>query len=334
MRLKNKLAVSLLAVMISIAPAYAFKPAVAYNKAGKFDRSFNEAVFKDGVEKFEQKHNIKIFELETVYNASLKRGIDDMAQRGYDPIVTVGFTNAEVIDEAAQKYPGTHFVIIDAVVDRPNVQSIIFKEHEGSFLVGALAAMSSESNTVGFIGGMDTPLIHKFGCGYAQGARYVNKDINILESMTGNTFAAFKNPDKGSKLALQQMSEGADVIFAAAGDTGRGVFTAVNLKQQKVIGVDSNQNWIHPGYVLSSMVKGVGTAAFNVWEQAMNKQWKSGIVQLGIKEGGVDWVIDEYNRSLITPAMEERMKEIRADIIAGHIKVHDYTSDQSCNISI
>ena len=320
------------ALIAGSASAATFKPAVAYDKSGKHDRSFNEAVFRGGVQKFEAKYGIDVFELEPVYRASLKRGINDMAKAGYSPIVTVGFHAVELIDNAAKKFPNTRFVTIDAVVDQPNVQSIIFKEHEGSFMVGALAAMASESNTVGFIGGMDAPLIRKFDCGYVQGAKHIDNNTTVLRDMTGDTFAAFKNPEKGSQLALTQISEGADVIFAAAGQTGQGVFTAANLKQKKVIGVDSNQNWIYPGMVLTSMIKDVGSAAFNVWEDAMNQQWQSGLVELGLEEGGVDWVIDEHNRGLISPEMEARMLSIKEDIISGKIKVHNYMQDQNCPI--
>ncbi|OED45896.1 BMP family ABC transporter substrate-binding protein [Endozoicomonas sp. (ex Bugula neritina AB1)] len=333
MQIKKALAVLISAVVVSgSVSAYTFKPAIAYDKSGKADRSFNEAAFRDGVEKFEEKYGIDVFELEPVYKASLKRGIDDMAAAGYSPIVTIGFQTVDLIGWAAKKYPDIHFVTIDAVVNQPNVQSIVFKEHEGAFMVGALAAMSTETNTVGFIGGMDIPLIRKFDCGYAQGVKYINEDATVLRDMTGNTFAAFKNPEKGAQLALRQMSEGADVIFAAAGQTGRGVFNAVNLKQKKVIGVDSNQNWVYPGIVLTSMVKDVGSAAFTAWENAMNDQWQSGLIELGVKEGGVDWVIDEHNRSLITPEMEAKMAGMREDIISGKIVVQDYMADQSCSI--
>lgn len=331
MRIQQALAVLVSTVLVSGSISAAdFRPAVAYDKSGKSDNSFNEAVFRDGVLKFEEEYGIDVYEFEPVFRSSLKRGIDEMAAEGYSPIVTVGFHAVDMIDQAAQKYPDIQFVTIDAVVNQPNVQSIIFKEHEGSFMVGALAAMATDTQTVGFIGGMDIPLIRKFSCGYAQGVKYINKDATILQDMTGDTVAAFKNPEKGSQLALTQISEGADIIFAAAGQTGQGVFAAANLKQKKVIGVDSNQNWMYPGVVLTSMVKDVGSAAFNVWENAKEGQWQSGIVELGIREGGVDWVIDEYNRSLISPDMATTMATLKEDIISGKVVVQDYMVDQSC----
>lgn len=235
------------------------------------------------------------------------------------------------MEKVAKKFPKQRFAIIDMVVDLPNVQSIVFKEHEGSFLVGALAAMASKTGKVGFVGGMDIPLIRKFACGYVQGVKYINPKAEVFQNMTGTTPAAWNDPVKGGELAKSQFDRGADVVYAAAGGTGLGVLQAAADAGKLSIGVDSNQNYLHPGSVLTSMLKRVDIAAYNVFKSAMDGTWKPGIQVLGLKEGGVGWALDQYNKSLITPEMKARMDQIEADIISGKIKVHDYMSDNKCD---
>jgi basic membrane protein A len=217
------------------------------------------------------------------------------------------------------------------VVDLPNVQSIVFKEHEGSFLVGVLAAAASKTGKVGFVGGMDIPLIRRFACGYEQGAKYGNANVEVLQNMTGTTPAAWNDPSKGSELARSQFDRGADVVYAAAGGTGVGVYQAAKDSGKLAIGVDSNQNYLHPGTMLTSMLKRVDVAAYNVFKSALDDNWKSGILDLGLAEDGVGWALDEHNEALITAAMKDQVEQVKADIIAGKIKVHDYMSDSSCN---
>jgi basic membrane protein A len=239
---------------------------------------------------------------------------------------------ASAVEKVATEFPDIQFTIIDMVVDKPNVQSIIFKEHEGSFLVGALAAKASKTDKVGFVGGMDIPLIRKFECGYRQGAKYANPQIETFQNMTGSTPAAFADPAKGSELAKSQFSKGADVIYAAAGGTGMGVYQAAKDAGNFAIGVDSNQNHLQPGTMLTSMVKKVGVAAYNTWEDAEQGNWEAGIKVLGLKEGAVEWAYDDYNKDLITPEMKTYLDGLKADIVSGKIAVHDYMSDNTCNI--
>jgi basic membrane protein A len=239
---------------------------------------------------------------------------------------------ASAVEKVATEYPDIKFTIIDMVVDKPNVQSIVYKEHEGSFLVGALAAKASKTNTVGFVGGMDIPLIRKFACGYKQGAVYASNDITVLENMTGSTPAAFADPAKGSELAKSQMSKDADVIFAAAGGTGLGVYQAAADAGKYAIGVDSNQNHLQSGSMLTSMVKKVGVSAYGSWEEAMEGTWEPGIKVLGLKEGAIEWAYDEHNKPLITAEMEAYAADLQQKIIAGEIVVHDYMADNTCNI--
>ncbi len=197
--------------------------------------------------------------------------------------------------------------------------------------MGALAAMATESNVVSFVGGMDIPLIRKFACGYEQGVNYVNSDIRYIQNMTGSTPSAFNDPARGSELANSQITQGFDVIFAAAGGTGTGVYQAAADAGVYAIGVDSNQNYLQPGTMLTSMVKGVGVAAYQTWEDGMNGEWEGGIRVLGLASDGVGRALDEFNEDLITDEMQSRMAEISDAIADGEISVHDYSSNNSCD---
>jgi basic membrane protein A len=239
---------------------------------------------------------------------------------------------ANAVQAAAEEYPDTKFTLIDMVVGLPNVQNVIYKEHEGSFLVGVLAAMNSKTGTVGFVGGMDIPLISRFECGYKQGVKWQDSSINILANMTGSTPAAWGNPSKGGELTRSQVESGADVVYAAAGGTGIGVYQTAADMGVLAIGVDSNQNYMQPGTMLTSMLKQVGEAAYDSYEAAMNGTWSSDMRVLGVAEGGVGWALDEYNRDLVSAEMEARVNEARDAIIAGDISVHDYMADNTCPI--
>jgi basic membrane protein A len=217
-------------------------------------------------------------------------------------------------------------------VDLPNVQSIVFKEHEGSYLVGLLAGMASKSGKVGFVGGMDIPLIRKFGCGYAQGVKAARADATIFQNMTGDTGAAWNDPVKGGEITKGQMAQGADVVYAAAGATGLGVLQAAADGGALSIGVDANQNYLHPGKVLTSMLKRVDVAVYNVMKSGQDGTFKPGIMSLGLAEDGVGYAMDENNRPLVTAEMEAAAEKAKADIISGAIKVHDYTADNSCPV--
>ncbi|WP_207621579.1 BMP family lipoprotein [Vibrio ziniensis] len=327
---KSIIKISALALAISSFHVFAeAKPAVIYDTAGKFDKSFNEAVYQNGV-KVMAAEGTEVREFEPQNEAQREQGLRRLASRGFSPIVAVGFNMASAVEKVATEFPDIHFTILDSVVDKPNVQSIVFKEHEGSFLVGALAAKASKSGVVGFVGGMDIPLIRKFQCGYEQGAKYTNPSITVLQNMTGSTPAAFADPAKGSELAKSQFSKGVDVVYAAAGGTGLGVYQAAKDAGKLAIGVDSNQNHLQPGTMLTSMVKLVGAASVETWKEEMNGTWKPGIKALGLKENAVDWAYDDNNKALITDEMKAYMDTLKADIIAGKIKVHDYMSDNKC----
>jgi basic membrane protein A len=324
----SRLAVVILALVAltmagSGATAQEFAPAVVFDMGGKFDKSFNEAAY-NGAERFKKETGIAYREFEVTTEAQREQALRNMARRGAQVVVGIGFSQATGMEKVAKEFPKTKFAIIDAVVDVPNVQSIVFKEHEGSFLVGMAAAMASKTGKIGFVGGMDIPLIRKFALGYEEGARYVNPKIEVFQNMTGTTPAAWNDPTRGGELARSQFDRGADVVYAAAGGTGVGVLQAAKDKGRLAIGVDSNQNHIHPGTILTSMVKRVDLAVYESFKTARDGTWKPGVRNLGVAEGGVGYSLDQHNRSLITADMEKKLQQARADIVAGKIKVTDY----------
>ncbi|MCG8511449.1 MAG: BMP family ABC transporter substrate-binding protein [Rhodospirillales bacterium] len=329
--MKKLLSIAAAAVAMSAAVSLAadIKPGIVYDLGGKFDKSFNEGVY-NGAEKFKKDKGVEYRGFEIANDSQREQAMRNFARRGLDPILAVGFSQAAAVEKVAKEFPDTRFAIIDMVVDLPNVQSIIFKEHEGSFLVGILAAMSAKSGKVGFVGGMDIPLIRKFACGYVAGVKHVDAKIEVFQNMTGSTGAAWSDPVKGGELAKSQFDRGADVVYHAAGGTGIGVLQAAADAGKLGIGVDSNQNHLHPGSVLTSMLKRVDVAAYNVFEAAMNDTWKPGITVLGLKENGVGWALDEHNEKLITPEMKAAVDKATAAIADGSITVHDYMSDSKC----
>jgi len=300
------------------------QPAVIYDMGGKYDKSFNQAAF-DGAERWKKESGKAYLEFEISNPTQREQAKRRMAERGADPIVGIGFAQGSSTEAVAKDFPKVKFAIIDSVVPLPNVQSIVFKEHEGSFLVGMMAALASKSGKVGFVGGMDIPLIRKFQCGYEQGAKYVKPTIQITANMTGTTPTAWNDPARGAELAKSQFAGGVDVVFAAAGGTGVGVYQAAKDAGKFAIGVDSNQNHLHPGTMLTSMVKRVDVAVYNAF-----KGVKPGVTALGLAEGGVDYALDEHNAKLVSADMKKRVDAAKADIIAGKIKVIDYMAANAC----
>jgi len=324
MHVKSAFCLGVLAAAALTATAALAEPSVVYDMGGKFDKSFNEAAY-NGMEMWKKESGKKYLEFEISNESQREQALRRMAERGATPIIGVGFSQASAIEKLAKEFPKLQFAIIDMVVDLPNVQSVVFKEHEGSFLVGAMAAIASKTGKVGFVGGMDIPLIRKFQCGYEQGAKYINPKAEVFANMTGTTGAAWADPARGGELAKAQFAKGADVVFAAAGGTGMGVYQAAKDSGKLAIGVDSNQNHLQPGTMLTSMVKGVDVAVFNV-----AKSFKPGLTVLGLKEGGVGYSLDQHNAKLVTPDMKKRVEAAKADIISGKIKVADYMADNAC----
>ncbi len=323
-------AVLSLALLAGLSAAQAqARPAIVYDAGGKFDKSFNEAAY-NGMERFKKEGGGSYLEFEIANDTQREQAFRRMAQKGANPIIAIGFTQASALEKVAREFPQLKFAIVDMVVNLPNVQSVVFKEQEGSFLAGMAAAMASTSGKVGFVGGMDVPLIRRFQCGYEQGAKHANPKAETLSNMTGTTPVAWSDPTRGGELARNQFSRGVDVIFAAAGGTGVGVYQAAKDQGRLAIGVDSNQNHLHPGTMLTSMVKRVDVAVFNIARSVKDNRWQSGVQVLGLKENGVALAMDEHNAKLVTPEMKKRLDAAQADIVAGRIRVADYMADNAC----
>lgn len=307
------------------------EPAIIFDIGGKFDKSYNESAW-NGAEKWKSETGGSYREIEIQSEAQREQALRRLAEAGSNPIVMTGFSFGSVLDNVAPDFPDTKFALIDFVVDQPNVKSIVFKEHEGSYLVGLIAGMTTASDTVGFVGGMDIPLIRRFGCGYVQGVKAANPDINVIQNMTGNDPSAWNDPVKGGELTKAQIASGADVVYHAAGGTGVGVLQAAADGGILGIGVDANQNHLHPGSVLTSMLKRVDVAVYNSFTEGMDLQTGT-VVILGLKEDGVGYAMDENNQDLISAEVLEMVEATKASIINGDIVVHDYTTDDSCPAS-
>ncbi|MEM9970672.1 MAG: BMP family ABC transporter substrate-binding protein [Pseudomonadota bacterium] len=308
------------------------EPALIFDLGGKFDKSFNEAAF-NGAQRWAEETGGSFREIELTSEAQREQALRRFAEAGANPVITTGFAFATPIEAVAGDYPDTKFVNIDGFLPEipPNVRMISFTEHTGSYLVGMLAAMKSETGTVGFIGGMDIPLIRHFGCGYAQGAKAVNPEINVVTNMTGTTPAAWNDPVKGSELTKAQISQGADVVYAAAGGTGVGVLQTAADEGIFSIGVDSNQNYLHPGSVLTSMLKRVDVAVYESMKAGADIE--TGVaVALGLAEEGVGYAVDENNEALLSEEMIAEVEAAKAAIIAGDLEVAAYYTNDSCPV--
>jgi basic membrane protein A len=309
---------------------------IVFDIGGKDDRSFNAAAW-DGVKCAETGSHpngtpcgkpalgIVLRDIEPGYPTSIEPAMRAFAERGYDIILGIGFAQTPIMELVAKDYPNVNFAIVDGFSKLPNVSSLIFKEHEGSYLVGMIAARTSKTGTIGFVGGMDIPLIHKFATGYEEGARSVNPKIRVISNYVGADDTAWNNPGKGYELAQAQIGNGADVIFTAAGNSGLGAFDAVERagKGHYVIGVDANQNWVKPGFVLTSMVKRVDNAVYQIIKDRVEGKFQGGVHVYGLENDGIGYAMDEYNRDLISPEVIQEVEAARQKIIAGEIKVTD-----------
>ncbi len=315
---------TLLALASTAALGAMAEPAIVYDMGGKFDKSFNEAAY-NGMQRWTKETGKPYLEFEISNESQREQAIRRMAEKGASPIIGVGFSQASSIEKVAKEFPKLKFAIVDMVVNLPNVESVVFKEQEGSFLVGAMAAIASKTGKVGFVGGMDIPLIRRFQCGYEQGVKFINPKAEVFANMTGTTGAAWNDPGRGGELAKAQFAKGADVVFAAAGGTGIGVYQAAKDSGKLAIGVDSNQNHLQPGTMLTSMLKRVDVAVYNV-----SKGHKPGVTVLGLKDGGIDYAMDTHNAKLVSADMKKKVDAAKADIISGKIKVADYMAANAC----
>ena len=325
-RLFSRLAAGAAAALaVAAAGAQDFKPAIVYDFGGTFDRSFNQSA-SEGAERFKRETGIAYREFEITNQAQREQIMRQLARHGASIIAAIGFNQASAVEKVAAEFPAVKFVVVDGRVDLPNVESINFREQESSFLCGMAAALVSKTGKIGFVGGMDIPLIRKFALGYRAGAQYANPRIEVFENMTGTTPAAWNDPTRGAELAKSQFGRGADVIFHAAGATGIGVIQAAKDAGLLSIGCDSNQDYLQPGSVLTSAIKRVDVAVYTAFLEAKNGTWRAGPRALGLAENGVDYSLDDYNRPLIPPALEQRLNQAKADIISGKLAVPEYRS--------
>lgn len=302
---------------------------IVFDIGGKDDRSFNNAAWQ-GVQRAAKDLPIILRDIEPGTPNAIEPAMRAFAERNFDLIIGVGFAQAPIMEEVAKDYPHIQFAIIDGVSKLPNVASLIFKEHEGSYLVGILAAKASHTGTIGFLGGMDIGLIHRFAKGYEEGARSVNPNIRVIENYVGVTDSAWNNPGKGKELSLAQIGKGADVIFTAAGNSGLGAFDAVEQQGKQngrathfVIGVDSNQNMVKPGFVLTSMVKRVDNVVYDIVKDVVNHRFSPGLHIFGLDKDGVGYAMDDFNRDLVSPDAIEAAEAAKKKIISGEITVTD-----------
>ncbi|WP_377807810.1 BMP family ABC transporter substrate-binding protein [Azospirillum sp. A29] len=297
-------------------------PGLVYAAGQKFDKSFNEGAFT-GAERFRNATGITVTEYLPSTPVQFDQAAASLLRRGVTDLVAIGFYYATPLARLAPAHPAVRFTLIDAVAEGPNIRCVTFKEQEGSFLVGVLAALASKSGTVGFIGALDIPLIRKFIAGYEQGARHARGDVKVLVNFVGTTPAAFNDPASGAEVARSQFQRGADVVFAGAGVSNFGIFAAANEARRLAIGVDSNQNYLYPGSILTSMLKRVDLAVEFSFEAARQGRWTAGTVALGLAEFAVDYALDENNRDLVTTAMVETVEAARRGIVSGRIPVAD-----------
>jgi basic membrane protein A len=296
---------------------------IIFDKGGKDDKSFNASAWR-GINEAKDKLKIDFKYVEATDDNSFESHATQFVRRKFDLVIGVGFAQASAIKRVAEKNPGAKFAIVDSQIDLPNVRSLMFAEHEGSFLVGAAAALTVKSGKVGFLGGMDIPLIRRFEMGYVAGVKHVNPKATVASNFVGVTIDSWNNPPKAKELALTQYAGGAEVIFGAAGASNAGLFDAAEERKKFAIGVDSNQNWIKPGWILTSMLKRVDVAVFKTVEELAKGAWSSGTQVYGLANQGVDYAVDEHNSKILPEVVRKRLESIKADIIAGKIKVPDF----------
>ncbi len=314
-----------LATFVLFAPSVfaEFKVGLVLDRGGRDDKSFNASAY-EGAALAKKQLGITLKYVEANDDNAFEPLLRSFAQKDYDLIIGVGFAQKEAITKIAAQFPQKHFALVDSEVDEPNVRSLMFEEHEGSYVIGAIAAMVNKTGTIGFVGGMDVPLIRRFEMGYEAGAKKINPQIKVLANFCGVTSEAWNNPPKGKELALAQYEGGADIIFAAAGASGFGVFDAAEEKKKLAIGVDSNQDWTKPGLILTSMLKRVDLAVLATIEEAKDGKFTGGLKRFGLADKGVDYSVDQYNEKILTESVRARADALKADIIAGKIVVPDY----------
>jgi basic membrane protein A len=298
---------------------------LVFDVGGLGDKSFNDAAHR-GLVRAEKELGIGFRYVEPGDGSDRESALRQLASQGNALVIGVGFIFSDDIRKLAEEFPDTKFACIDFSAAPgetlpPNLAGLRFREHEGSFLVGAIAGLTTKSSSVGFVGGMDIPLIHKFEAGYRAGVGEVCPNCEVLSTYAGTEPKAFSDPIAGKELSLAQIAKGADVIFHASGKTGTGVFNAAKAKGKWAIGVDSDQFEEMPCCVLTSMIKNVDVAVFDTVRDVVEKRFRSGVREFGLKERGVDYIYDDNNRDRISPEIIERVNRLRDEVVEGRIEV-------------
>ena len=315
----------LLAALVIFLSAHAepLKIALMLDKGGRDDKSFNASAFA-GAEKAKKDLGVEVKTVEVMDDAAVESMLRSFAQKNFDLVIAIGFSMKDGMQKVAKQFPQGKFVLVDADANLPNVRSVLFEEHQGSFLVGAAAALESKTGKIGFLGGMDVPLIRRFQLGYEAGAKYVNPKIVLFTNYVGVTSDAWNNPAKAKELSFALFGKGADIIFGAAGASNYGMFDAAKDKKALAIGVDSNQNWVKPGFVLTSMMKRVDVAVFDTIKDLQSGKFSGGVKRFGLADKGVDYAFDSYNEKLLKPEVRKKLEEIRILLLSGKVQAPDY----------
>lgn len=319
----RKIVTFVMSMMLAIG-LFAAKPTrvgIVLSTGGLGDKSFNDAAYR-GLEQAQKDLGIEFKYVEPASPAEDEEFLREYAEAGYDLIIATGFQMTESARTVAADYPKIKFVMIDDVVDLPNVKSMVFKEEEGSFLVGVIAGLMTKNNAVGFVGGMENPLIKKFEVGFKQGAEYVNPKVKFFSVYTTGP-NPFNDPVRGKENAISEINQGADVIYHAAGGTGMGVIAAAKEKGVFAIGVDSNQDAVEPGTVLTSMLKNVDVGVYDIIKSLTKGEFVPGLTVYGAKENGVGVTNFEFTKEIIGADKLAKFEEIKAKLMSGEIKVSD-----------
>ena len=305
--------------VIETTPA-ALKVGLIYDVTGRGDLSFCDAAYA-GAKKAKDEWGFKLTEVTPSLSTDTELTLRRLAKLKYDLIIGVGFLFQEPMKRVASDFPDVKFVLIDAVIEQPNVASLTYRAHEGTFLAGVISALKTEAKQIGFIGGMKVPLVEAFEIGYRAGIKATNPDLELVADYVGVTPQAFNDPAKAKELALVQYNRGIDIILAAAGASGLGVLEAAKATKKSIIWVDSNGNNLAPGLVLTSVIKGVKISVYETIKSVQEGNFSGGLKDYGLKEGGVEYIIDDVNRALLSDEILEQVEAFKAKIIAGDIIV-------------
>jgi basic membrane protein A len=313
----------ILALSLMSSSAWAFKVGLVLDKGGKDDKSFNSSAY-EGATKAQKELGIELKYVEAVDSNALESLHRSFASKDFDLIIGIGFAQADAVKKIAAQFPQRKFALVDGEVTAPNVRSLLFEEQEGAYIVGAIAAMKSKAGKIGFIGGMDIPMIRRFEMGFSAGLKKINPKAQLTSNFIGISGEAWNNPGKAKELALAQYNSGIDIIFVAAGASGAGVFDAAEETKKLAIGVDSNQDWIKPGFILTSMLKRVDVAVFTTIKETLEGHFVAGAAHYGLKNHGIDYSLDQYNSKILDPETRKKDDELKTQIIAGKIHVPDF----------